>query len=70
MGFGFGPEQIFLFALVILLLFGKRIPEILEHGISGDRSNDFSREWIQVLLALLALAVLLLFGMRIADNSR
>jgi len=29
MGFGFGPGQVFLLTLVVLLLFGNRIPQMM-----------------------------------------
>jgi sec-independent protein translocase protein TatA len=41
MGFGFGPGQIFLLALVILLLFGKRIPEMM--GSMGKGVKEFKK---------------------------
>jgi sec-independent protein translocase protein TatA len=40
MGFGFGPGQVFLLALVVLLLFGKRIPEVMRSIGSGV--NEFN----------------------------
>lgn len=41
MGFGFGPGQIFLLALVILLLFGKRLPEMM--GSMGRGVQEFKK---------------------------
>ncbi len=41
MGFGFGPGQIVLLALVILLLFGKKIPEMM--GSIGRGVGEFKK---------------------------
>lgn len=37
MGFGFGPGQIIILVLVVLLLFGKRIPETMKSLGIGAR---------------------------------